>query len=128
MPKGNPNPSPATRFQPGNVANPGGMSAAVRARNDRTADLASQIRERLISATMEKLDSGIDLFELLTPEVIRIVKDSEDRAHGTPKSAIDHTSSDRSMTPSTFDPSKLSTAALAELQAAMNASPETDEG
>jgi hypothetical protein len=90
MAKGNPNPSPETRFKPGNVANPGGMSAAVRERNDRTADMASQFREKLISATMEKLAQGFDPFELLTPEVIRIVKDSEDRAHGTPKQSVEH--------------------------------------
>lgn len=87
---GNPNPSPATRFKPGQVANPGGMSPEVRARNDRTADLASQFREKLISTTMEKLAAGVDPFELLTPEVIRIVKDSEDRAHGTPKQSVEH--------------------------------------
>jgi len=35
MPKGNPNPNPATRFQPGNNANPGGKP--VNARNRITA-------------------------------------------------------------------------------------------
>lgn len=128
MPRGNPNPSPETRFKPGNVANPGGMSAAVRERNARTADLASQFREKLISAAMEKLENGVDPLELLSADVLRVIKDSEDRAHGTPKAAIDHTSSDGSMTPGAFDPSKLSTAALVELQAAMNASPDADEG
>lgn len=62
----------------------------MRERNDRTADMASQFREKLISATMEKLAQGVDPFELLTPEVIRIVKDSEDRAHGTPRQSVEH--------------------------------------
>ena len=43
-------------------------------------------------------------------------------------SKVDHTSSDGSMSPKPLDLSKMSDAALAELQAAMNASPDTDEG
>lgn len=42
------------------------------------------------------------------------------------KQAVDHTSSDGSMTPKGLDPTLLSDAALAELHAAMNAEP--DEG
>lgn len=120
----NPNPSPATRFKPGNVANPGGMSPEVRARNDRTADLASQFREKLISATMERVSAGENPLDLMTADLLRVLKDSEDRAHGTPKQAVDHTSSDGSMTPKGLDPTLLSDAALAEVHAAMNADPD----
>jgi hypothetical protein len=85
---GNPNPSPETRFKPGSTPNPGGMSAEVRARNDRVADMASQFREKLLSSTMEKLAAGEDPLELMSADLIRILKDSEDRAHGTPTSTV----------------------------------------
>ena len=88
----NPNPSPETRFKPGSTPNPGGMSAEVRARNDRAADLASQFREKLLSSTMEKLAAGVDPLELVTADLIRVIKDSEDRAHGTPKATTETTS------------------------------------
>lgn len=87
----NPNPSPETRFKPGQVANPSGKSAEQAARDIRTADLASQFREKVLSRVMEKAESGEDALGLLTPDVIRVLKDSEDRAHGTPKQAVEHT-------------------------------------
>ena len=86
----NPNPSPETRFKPGQVANPTGKSAEQAARDVKTADLASQFRHKLLSSVMEKLESGIDPAELATPDVIRVLKDSEDRAHGTPKQSVQH--------------------------------------
>jgi hypothetical protein len=86
----NPNPSPETRFKPGSTPNPGGMTKEVRERNAKTADLASQLREAALSSAMEKLAAGADPLELLNPDLIRVLKDSEDRAHGTPKQAIAH--------------------------------------
>ena len=86
----NSNPSPETRFKPGNVANPGGMTAEQRARNDRAADMASQFREALLSATLEKIKQGENPLDLMNADILRAAKDSEDRAHGTPKQAIQH--------------------------------------
>ena len=87
---GNPNPSPATRFKPGESGNPSGKSTEAALRDNETADLASRFRHALLSSVQEKLDTGLDPLELLTPDVIRIIKDSEDRAHGTPKQSIAH--------------------------------------
>lgn len=84
----NPNPSPDTRFKPGNVANPGGMTAEQRARNDRAADMASQFREALLSATLEKIKQGENPLDLMNADILRAAKDSEDRAHGTPRQTI----------------------------------------
>ena len=86
---GNPNPSPATRFKPGQSGNPSGKSTETALRDNATADLASKFRHALLSSVQEKLAAGIDPVELATPEVIRVLKDSEDRAHGTPKQAVD---------------------------------------
>ena len=85
----NPNPSPQTRFKPGQVANPTGKTAEQAARDLKTADLASQFRAKLLSSVMEKTEAGQDALELLTADVIRILKDSEDRAHGTPTAKVE---------------------------------------
>jgi len=85
----NPNPSPETRFKPGQVANPTGKTAEQAARDMKTADLASQFRLKVLSKVMENAEAGIDPLELLTPDVIRVLKDSEDRAHGTPKATLE---------------------------------------
>lgn len=86
----NPNPSPATRFKPGQVANPTGKTAEQAARDLKTADLASQFRLKVLSRVMESAEAGADPLELLTPDVIRVLKDSEDRAYGTPKQSVEH--------------------------------------
>jgi hypothetical protein len=64
------------------------MTKEVRERNARTADMASKLREAALSSAMERLQAGADPLELLTPDLIRVVKDSEDRAHGTPKATV----------------------------------------
>ena len=86
----NPNPSPETRFKPGQVANPTGKTAEQAARDLKTADLASQFRAKVLSKVMERAENGEDALALLTPDVIRVLKDSEDRAHGTPKQSVEH--------------------------------------
>lgn len=87
---GNPNPSPGTRFKPGQIANPGGKTTEQAARDAKTADLASRFREKLLSAVMEKVEGGENALDLLTADIIRVLKDSEDRAHGTPKQSVEH--------------------------------------
>jgi len=87
---GNPNPSPATRFKPGQVANPTGKTAEQAARDMKTADLASQFRLKVLSKVMEKIEAGEDPLEVLSKDVRGVLKDSEDRAHGTPKQSVEH--------------------------------------
>lgn len=87
----NPNPSPETRFKPGQVANPTGKTAEQAARDQKSADLASQFRLKVLSRVMERAEGGEDALELLTADVIRVLKDSEDRAHGTPRQSVEHT-------------------------------------
>jgi hypothetical protein len=69
----------------------------------------------------------MDAVDLARDGFLRLFKDSEDRAHGTPKAAVDHTSSDGSMTPQALDATRLSDAALAEVYKAMNAGSEADQ-
>jgi hypothetical protein len=86
----NPNPSPATRFKPGNNANPGGKTPELKALEMEAALMAAKLRHAQLSAMSERLESGLDPLELLTGDALRLFKDSEDRAHGTPKQAISH--------------------------------------
>lgn len=114
---GNPNPSPATRFKPGNNANPGGVSSKAAKAIRQTGETAALVRSAWVSAISEKIRNGADPLELMNADSLRLLKDSEDRAHGTPKQAVDVTSSDGTMTPKGLDLSGLSVSALRELAA-----------
>ena len=103
MAKGNPNPSPATRFKPGAKGNPGGKTSEQKRIEMRNAEMAMAIRERVLHAALAKLN------ELSTDEVLegyvdaamlKLLKDAEDRGLGNPVQP--HTSPDGSMTPRVF--------------------------
>lgn len=100
MPKGNPNPSPATRFKKGQSGNPGGVTSDVIAMGRANAAAAIRIRARLLHAMEAKLaESDMDaaLALLLDPNALRAMKDAEDRGLGAPVQPI--TSPDGTMTP-----------------------------
>jgi hypothetical protein len=86
----NPNPSPETRFQPGNKANPGGKTSEHRRLEIEAAEMAARLRHAMLSAMTEKLATCESADDLLSPDALRLIKDSEDRAHGTPKQAVVH--------------------------------------
>ena len=99
----NPNPSPKTRFKPGQAANPGGKTSEQKRIEMRNAEMAMAIRERVLHAALAKLN------ELSTDEVLegyvdaamlKLLKDAEDRGLGNPVQP--HTSPDGSMTPRVF--------------------------
>ncbi len=90
----NPNPSPDTRFKPGQVANPTGKTAEQAARDMKTADLASQFRLKVLSKVMEKIEAGADPIEVLSKDVRGVLEYSENRAHGTPTSTVKGTGED----------------------------------
>lgn len=88
----NPNPSPDTRFgaENGNPNNLGGKTKEQRESEYQAAAISAQLREHALSVMLEKVKSGdMDLEELITPANLKLFKDSEDRAHGTPKQAVD---------------------------------------
>lgn len=88
MPKGNPNPSPSTRFGAKN-GNPiaGGKSKKQRELEYRAAEDAAELRARMLSIIKEKTSGDDDaLLAMLKADTLKLFKDSEDRAHGTPKS------------------------------------------
>ena len=122
MPRGNPNPSPATRFKKGQSGNPAGIPKARRQLLDEAADMAAQVQHRLLEATVAMLREHPEkegVAELVTSDLRQIMKELLDRAEGTAKQSLDLTSKDGSMTPqAVFDPSKMSTEALREMRAA----------
>lgn len=89
MARGNPNPSPATRFGAGQPSNNGGKTAEQKRLDYETAEMAARIRNKLISVIMDKMGEGADALELLSPDTLRLIRDSEDRAHGTPKQSVE---------------------------------------
>jgi hypothetical protein len=89
---GNPNPSPATRFKPGDewAGNGKGKTKGQRAAEIRAAESAALLRDLALSELLEKVQSGeMTPMQAITADNLRLFKDSEDRAHGTPKQAVD---------------------------------------
>ena len=100
MPKGNPNPSPETRFKPGQSGNPSGKSTEVQLAEQEAAKISAQLRLKALSCLQEKIDNGeMSADEVIEAATLKLFKDSEDRAHGTPKQSMDVESPDGSMTP-----------------------------
>ena len=85
----NPNPSPETRFQPGKSGNPGGKTAEHKRLELEAAEMAAKLRHAMLSSMQDKLLSGVPADELMTGDALRLMKDSEDRAHGTPKATTE---------------------------------------
>lgn len=86
----NPNPSPETRFG-GVRANPSGKgkTSAQQLADIQSARKAAIIRNKVLSEVLEKIKAGADPIELLSSDIRNVMKDSEDRAHGTPKATVE---------------------------------------
>ena len=86
---GNPNPSPETRFKPGSTPNPGGKTKEHKRLEMEAAEMAARLRHAALSSMMEKLEGNLlDVDDIVKADVLRLFKDSEDRAHGTPKATV----------------------------------------
>lgn len=90
----NPNPSPDTRFKKGQSGNPGGKSEGQRAAEIEAARISAELRLKALSSLQELMGEGelsADQLEMiLNPATLKLFKDSEDRAHGTPKATTEH--------------------------------------
>jgi len=90
---GNPNPSPETRFKPGDewAGNGKGKTSAHRLAEVRAAENAAVIRDKALSEMLEKIATGeMTALEVISSDNLRLFKDSEDRAHGTPRQSVEH--------------------------------------
>ena len=104
----NPNPSPATRFKKGQSGNPGGKSEGQRTAEIEAARISAELRLQALSSLQELVGEGHMSVEqlqmILDPSTLKLFKDSEDRAHGTPSQSIAHTSPDGSMSTKEVSP------------------------
>lgn len=96
----NPNPSPSTRIGQPKGPKPGQTSEVTKV-TIANAEAATRIRERLLRATEAQLVelSTEDVMALIEPAMLKLLADSEMRGFGSPQQAVDHTSSDGTMTP-----------------------------
>lgn len=91
MPKGNPNPSPKTRFGApnGNANNLGGKTRKQRQAEYEAAEMSARLRHKMLSVMLERVEAGeIDPLSLVEANSLRLFKDSEDRAHGQPDQTV----------------------------------------
>lgn len=93
---GNPNPSPDTRFGGKNGNKSGaGKSKGQRKAEIEAAEISAQLRVKALSELLDRVKSKDSLSDqelelLINPASLKLFKDSEDRAHGTPQQYVDH--------------------------------------
>lgn len=85
----NPNPSPEHQFKPGQSGNPGGKTSEQRKAEVRAAELSALLRVQMLEEMAEAVAEGRAL-DHLKADALRLFKDSEDRAHGTPTNKNEH--------------------------------------
>lgn len=93
-----------TRFGAGNNANPNGKTSEHRKAEIRAAELAAKVQLDLVEALSNTLDAAEgDETKLaaIKADVLKLLKDAQDRGYGTPKSSFDLSSEDGSMSPPT---------------------------
>jgi hypothetical protein len=119
------NPPSNRQFQKGESGNPKGKTSEQRKAEIRNAELATKIRTRLleaVQATLQEDTSTAAAIERIEGNILKLIKESEDRGLGMPKASVDLTSEDGTMTPrAPLDMSVFSTETLAEIMRAFDA-------
>jgi hypothetical protein len=98
----NPNTSGLTPFKPGQSGNPGGKTSEHRKAEIKAAELAAMVQADLVEAlynTLQQAEGDEAKLGAIKADVLKLLKDSQDRGFGSPQQRIDNTSSDGSMTP-----------------------------
>ena len=99
----NPNPSPGTRFKAGDPANPVGKTSEQRRLEVANAERATRIRGRMLEALeaeLDKLDRESESHDktaataAIKADILKLLKDTEDRGLGTPLQSIKHSGDD----------------------------------
>jgi hypothetical protein len=104
MAKGNPNPSPATRFKKGQSGNPSGKSAVQAEMERKASRIAAGITLTGLSYVQEKLETGeLSVMDILNADILRFIQEAQNRAHGTPKQSLDVESPQGTMSPKDVD-------------------------
>lgn len=113
--------------------NPNGKTSAQRKREIANAERATKLRGRLLVALEKKLNAADEIgdaaaAESIQADILKLLKDSEDRGLGTPIATVRGPGDDgEHLVRQSFDPTKLSDTALREIMAARNEAPQPDE-
>lgn len=90
----NPNPSPETRWKAGQSGNPSGKSSKQLKAENKAAAIAADLMLKGLSCLQELVEGAKtteEVVEMLIDKDSRgMMKEAQDRAHGTAKQAIDH--------------------------------------
>ncbi len=83
------NPNPDTSglkpaWAPGVSPNPGGKTSEQNRREMRNAEMATRMRERMLEAEIAKMEADPTYTPVLAGDVLKLIKDSEDRGLGAP--------------------------------------------
>lgn len=92
----NPNPSPETRFGIGNPGNANGKTSEQRKAEIANAERATRIRGRMLEALEKSLDDALEVagsdaasVAAIGADVLRLMKEAEDRGFGAPTAKIE---------------------------------------
>jgi hypothetical protein len=77
------------QFKPGQAANPGGKTSAQRKLEVENAEKATRIHGALLDQIVGIIEAGGKLE--LEAQVLKLVKDAQDRGLGAPKQTVDNT-------------------------------------
>jgi hypothetical protein len=88
------NPNPPTQhlrpWQPGQSGNPGGLTKELRAQIDANAAAAVRIRAALLAKVEALVNPETGTFsDEVSGEILKLIKDSEDRGLGAPSQTVD---------------------------------------
>lgn len=95
-------PNHPTKFKPGCSGNPGGKTSEHRQAEIRAAEKAALVQADLVDAlynTVQAAGDDTQRLDAIRSDVLKLLKDSQDRGFGAPQVHVDNTSSDGSMTP-----------------------------
>jgi len=90
------------QFQPGNKGNPKGKTSEQKRLEYENLELAQKAKNRFLRALVahqEEQSTAEVLDGLSGSDILRLIKDAEDRVMGTPRASVDLSSTDGSMTP-----------------------------
>ena len=91
------------QIKPGEARNPGGKTSDQKLMELANAQAATRIQARLLQALeghmLEDDTKQTIVDNYIKAEVLKLVKDAQDRGLGTAKQSVDHTSTDGSMSP-----------------------------
>lgn len=99
----NPNPDKSNlqMWKPGQSGNPGGMSKETRAKLDAARDKAAEVYLAFTEALHQTISEqqAEEIIGAIRVDNLKLLKDVMDRTEGTPKSSVDLSSEDGSMSP-----------------------------